>query len=93
MTKNKTPFGYLCIKDDRIAGNAKTAIVHMFCEQDLNEIIISSPEEQNLYRTDNPFGCGYTNNYSRVLATHNATMKMSHGIPVREINFIEITKK
>lgn len=90
MTKIKTPFGYLCIEDDRIVENAKTAVSYMFCEQDLSEIIISAPEEQNLYRTDNPFGCGYTNNYSRVIATYNATMKMSVQNHVREFDFIEI---
>lgn len=89
MTRIKTLFGYLCIEDDRIAENAKTAIAHMFCEQDLNEIVVSSPEEQSLYRTANPFGCGYTNNYSRVIATHNATMKICGGIPICEIHFVE----
>ena len=89
MTKIKTPFGYLCLEDDRIAEYAQTAISPMFCEQDLNEITVSAPEEQNLYRTDNPFGCGYTNNYERANATHIATIKISRGIPVREIEFIE----
>ena len=91
MTKIKTPFGYLYINDDRITDNAKTAVSHMFSQQELNEIIISSPKEQNLYRTDNPFGCGYTNNYERAIATHIAMIKMSHGIPVREIEFIEVS--
>ena len=89
MTKIKTLFGYLCIEDDRIAENAKNSLTHMFYEQDLNEIIVSSSEEQMLYRTANPFSRGYTNNYGRVIATHNATMKMSGGMPTCEIDFIE----
>ena len=90
MTKIKTPFGYLCLEDDRIAEYAQTTISPMFCEQDLNEFTVSSSEEKMLYRTENPFGKGYTNNYSRVIAANIATMKMSVQNHVREIDFIEI---
>lgn len=90
MTKITTPFGYLCIENDITAEYARTAISHMFCEQNLNEISVTSLEEKKLYGTANPFGKGYTNNYSRFIATHNATMKISSQNHVREIDFIEI---
>ena len=90
MTKIKTPFSYLCIEDDITAEYAKTAISHMFCEQDLNEIIVSSSKEKMLYRTNNPFGVGYTDHVDRVLASQKSVMKLNAGMPNRKIDFLEI---
>ena len=89
-TKITTPFGYLCLKDERMEENAKAFFVGMNKEKDIEEIILKENDEKKNYRTSSPYGCGYTNRYERVLSTRNEVMKLYGGNPEREIFFVEV---
>lgn len=60
------------------------------CEmREIKEVTIKGEEERKKYRTFSPFGCGYTDNYDRVLATKRSVMKLFGENPERDIVFIE----
>ena len=88
-TRIKTPIGYLNLPDERMAENAKAIYSGMYQEKDIEEIVITTPETRMNYNTSSPFGCGYTNNYERVLSSRTAVIKMCCGKVERDITFVE----
>lgn len=90
-TKIKTTLGYLCLPDESTAENATTPYKETTSHKDINMIVITSDNTKKLYRTENPFGVGYTDHYDRVLASKKAIQKLNAGKPTRKINFIKIS--
>ena len=80
-TKIKTPIGYLCLSDERMAENASMLYNDMYKTRNINEITVISNDTKKVYRTINPYGVGYTNHYSRVLSSQNTVMKLTAGNP------------
>ena len=91
MTKIKTPFGYLCLPDERMIENTNTSYNETNSQKEIDMVVITSDDAKKLYRTENPFGVGYTDHYDRVLASKRAVMKLTASKPTRKINFIEIS--
>ena len=90
-TKIKTPFGYLCLPDERMAENAATTYNKISKPRDINIITITSDDAKKAYHTINPFGVGYTNCFDCFLASQISVMKLTAGKPERKIDFIEIS--
>lgn len=90
-TKIKTPIGYLCLPDERMAENASSLYKDMYQERNFPVISVISDDAKQTYRTANPYGVGYTNHYSRVLSSQNTVMKLTAGNPSREIDFLEVS--
>lgn len=87
--KIKTPFGYLCLEDERMADNAKVMYAGIYEEKELNAIVVEAPEVKNAYAIPSPFGCGYTKHFERVLATRRSVIKMCGGKVERDITFVK----
>ena len=73
MHKIKTPFGYLCLPDERMAENAKTMYNSMRETKDLHVITVK-PESR--YVVDTPFGRTYTNRYDVVLNIERSAIRL-----------------
>ena len=90
-TKIKTQIGYLCLPDERMAENAATAYNKISKHRDINIIQLTSDDAKKAYRTENPFGVGYTDCFDCVLTSHLSRMKLSAGKIEHEIDFLEIS--
>ena len=90
-TKIKTSFGYRCLPDEHMIDNDTAAYNETNLQKNIDIIEIISDDAEKTYRTENPFGVGYTNNYNRVLASQNEIMKLTGGKPARKIDFLEIS--
>lgn len=90
-TKIKTPIGYLCLPDERMAENATALYNDIYQERNFPIITIISDDAKKTYRTESPYGIGYTNYYNCVLASKISVMKLTGGNPTRKIDFLEIS--
>ena len=73
MHKLETPFGYLCLPDERMAENAKTMYNSMRETKDIHVITVK-PESR--YVGDSPFGRAYTNRYDVVLNIERSAIRL-----------------
>ena len=89
MNKIKTPFGYLCLPNERMIENTATAYDEIPKHKNIDIINITSDNAKKLYRTENPYGIGYTDHYDRVLASKRSVMKLNASKPTRKIDFFE----
>ena len=90
-TKIQTPTGYLCLPDERMSENAASLYKDMYHERDIPIITIISDDAKKTYRTESPYGIGYTNYYNCVLASKISVMKLTGGNPTRKIDFLEVS--
>ena len=81
-TKIQTP-----IPNESIAENT-SPIESMYSYRNINAIVIKS---NATYRTNNPFGVGYTDSFDHFLASHRVTMKLCNNKAVRKIDFVEVS--
>ena len=63
-------------------------IERMYGYRNINAIVIKSDAT---YRTNNPFGVGYTDSFDHFLASHRVTMKLCNNKAVRKIDFVEVS--
>ena len=73
MHKLETPFGYLCLPDERMSENAKTMYNSMRETKDLHVITVK-PESR--YVVETPFGRAYTNRYDVVLNIERSAIRL-----------------
>lgn len=73
MHKIETPFGYLCLPDERMAENAKTIYNSMRETKNLHVITVK-PESR--YVVETPFGRTYTNRYDVVLNIERSAIRL-----------------
>jgi hypothetical protein len=75
MHKIETPFGYLCLPDERMTENAKTLYNSMRERKDLDVVTI---HPQDTYTIKTPFGHAHTDRYESVLNIERATRKLRY---------------
>ena len=90
-TKIKTPFGFRYLPDTSMIDNDTASYNKTNSQQNIDIIEIISDDVKKTYRTENPFGVGYTDHYNRVLVSQNTVMKLTAGNPHREIDFLEFS--
>jgi hypothetical protein len=73
MHKIETPFGYLCLPDERMAENAQTMYNSMRETKDLHVITVKL---ESRYVVDTPFGRAYTNRYDVVLNIERSVIRL-----------------
>ncbi|MBE6665167.1 MAG: hypothetical protein E7603_02955 [Ruminococcaceae bacterium] len=91
MKKIKTPFGYLCLPNKRMIESTATAYDEIPEHKNIDIINITSDNAKKLYRTENPYGIGYTDHYSHVLISKKAITKLYGGNSTRKIDFLEVS--
>ena len=90
-TKIKTPFGYLCLPEEKPNETISVPYNETNSHKEINMIDITSDDAKKAYRISNPYGVGYTDHYDRVLASKKAVQKLNANKPKRKIDFFEIS--
>ena len=88
MKKIKNSLEDLCLPDECTVENAFIAHKDIHKYRNINAIVIKSDAT---YRTNNPFGVGYTDSFDHFLASHRVTMKLCNNKAVRKIDFVEVS--
>lgn len=73
MHKIETPFGYLCLPDERMVENAQTMYNSMRERKELDVVTI---RPKYTYTIKTPFGCAHTNRYESVLHIERVTREL-----------------
>ena len=60
----------------------------MYGYRNINAIVI---KPDATYRTNNPFGVGYTDSFDHFLTSHRVTIKLYNNKTVRKIDFVEVS--
>ena len=58
---------------------------------DIETSMQSLSNQTATYRTNNPFGVGYTDSFDHFLTSHRVTIKLYNNKTVRKIDFVEVS--
>ena len=84
-----TPMGYMSLKDERMAENAKAAYANSYTNNEIEERVIMESKVKSHYKLATPFGQAYLVDYSAVCCEKRIIKNSFKEQNTKDICFVE----